>query len=52
MNEILYETIKIWTTTLAKLRLLKGLIQKPMVEILDELVDKRLEEEKKKQGLV
>ena len=33
-----YQTIRIWQSTLQKLRLLYALTGRPMVEILDELV--------------
>ena len=36
-------TIKIWRSTLSKLRLLAGMREKAMVKILDKLITKELE---------
>lgn len=40
-------TIKIWRSTLSKLRLLAGMREKAMVKILDELIAEKLEHDKK-----
>ena len=40
-------TIKIWRSTLSKLRLLAGMKERPMVKILNELITKELENDKK-----
>lgn len=40
-------TIKIWRSTLSKLRLLAGMREKAMVKILDELIIKELKDDKK-----
>ena len=42
-----YQTIKIWATTLSKLRLLAALKESPMVNVVDNLVKNEL---KKVQG--
>jgi len=40
-------TIKMWRSTLSKLRLLAGIKEQSMVKILDDLVIKELENDKK-----
>jgi hypothetical protein len=40
-------TIKIWRSTLSKLRLLAGMREKAMVRILDELITKELQNDQK-----
>lgn len=40
-------TIKIWRSTLSKLRFLAGIKEKSMVKILDKLITRELEHDKK-----
>jgi len=42
-----YVTIKVWRNTLSKLRLLAGMREKAMSKILDELIIKEIEIDKK-----
>lgn len=37
-----YQTIRIWVKTQRRLKILSALLEKSMVEVLDELVEERL----------
>jgi len=42
-----HTTIKIWQSTRSKLRFLAGMKEQPMVKILDKLISKELQDDKK-----
>lgn len=48
MSKELYSTIKVWNKTLKKLRLLAGIREQSMVEIIHDLVSRTYNREVKK----